>query len=99
MRAAYATFHEAVVEQLQAVLPSPLAAAVIATDQAVNGTAGPLITLEQAVQAATNPSQFVSAYTTYYLAVRAVVQTHMPTATAEQLDAVTEALVLSNLSV
>jgi hypothetical protein len=97
LRTAYATYHNAIITSLQSVLPAGLSNLVFATDLAVTAAGGPRSDLIDALDDATTPRALADAYLAYFLAVRAAVQANMPAASAAQVDAVTEALILANL--
>ncbi len=97
MAAAFASYHNTVLAQLEAMVGSN-SSAIGSTDGTINATGGIRTTLQTAVTSATTASAVVSAYVTFYDAVGTMMH-GMNGMNAAQLDAATQVLCLidSNL--
>ncbi len=94
---AFASYHAAVLAQLQATAGTS-ASAVATADSNINASGGARAALQTTVSAAVTTSAVVQAYSTFYTSVGAAMQ-GMSGMSSAQLDATTQVLILINSNV
>lgn len=94
---AYVQYHNTVVAQLKVVL-SAYASLITTLDANINAAAGVKANLNVALSGALSTSQFINAYTSFYSAIAASVQTTLTGASGVQVSSITELLILANMN-
>ena len=97
MNDAYVQYHNTIVAQLKIVL-SAYASLIDSIDTSINGTTGAKATLNTALSGTFSTSLFINAYTSFYSALAAAVQTTLTGATSAQVSNATELLILANMN-
>ncbi len=95
---AFLVFHDSVVAQLKICL-TMYSSAVVTVDNSVNSPGGARATLETSVSATSSVHAMVTAYSNFFTSVRTTVQTTLNSASSTHVQATTEILILSNLTV
>ena len=94
---AYVQYHNTVVAQLKVVL-SAYASLITTLDANINAAAGVKANLNVALSGALSTSQFINAYTSFYSAIAASVQTTLTGASGVQVSSITKLLILANMN-
>lgn len=106
IEAAFSTYHDSVVAHTQTAAESNanIQSSVVADiDSGINASGGAKATLDAAIQAAIatgiNVNAIVTAYTEFFSAIRSTVESSFSTAGSAEVEAVTDLLILANISV
>ncbi len=97
IESAFVAYHDAAIAEFKGVLDAH-AALIAAADLSINGANGPRDTLLKNVEEAASTTALVGAYSTFFTETRNIAETILVGQTAVELNASTQVLVLTNMS-